>query len=416
MTVEKLERPIDIQLRACPELSQLEPPADQVVASRRETATSDAIELELVLRSDVAGVIESGMCTAPATTLGIAGQRVVLLDAPDGGAPVQLPRITEKEFKVTRKKERTKAFWSSYRMDTEKVIKDCFVSDWSRVKVGRLIKDEELIAVQKIVENTYRRILSIYKYMSAVGVSGESGSCFGVSQIEASDAWVSLGLVDGETTKISDADRLMIAAKVIPPSMKNNGVVVRSDTVLVRHQFLEMLLRIAQQRFIQSGVCTSMVDAVGRVLASMEKMGDTRVTETNSFMDAFHTESVDDVCMAHADLLQAVSDRFSGRITPPGLPRFMSLCEFQDFLEVTDAYDSEFFPRKSGFAFRLGMMTQVEESYSTRFQEMTLAEFYHAIGAVVFLRADFERSRMADLCEKFISCNIARSVPRAGKH
>lgn len=47
----------------------------------------------------------------------------------------------------------------------------------------------------------------------------------------------------------------------------------------------------------------------------------------------------------------------------------MSYIEFQELLDLVSAFDSDFPRSRAGFAFRMGMMTQSEESYSSRFQD-----------------------------------------------
>eukprot|EP00415_Alexandrium_ostenfeldii_P003635 UN3635 len=88
----------------------------------------------------------------------------------------------------------------------------------------------------------------------------------------------------------------------------------------------------------------------------------------------------------------------------------MCLTEFQELLELIGAFDAEFTTRKSAMAFRMGMMTQPDESFCSRFQEMTFIEFQHALGVVVFFRADFSPSRMAGLVDDFFSCNLSAAL------
>merc|ERR1712178_546265 len=62
-----------------------------------------------------------------------------------------------------------------------------------------------------------------------------------------------------------------------------------------------------------------------------------------------------------------------------------------------------------------GMMTQVDEVQSSRFQEMSFMEFQHAIGAVVFLREGFVASRMPDLLEEFFVTKLFPILPDFAK-
>merc|ERR1712048_1216368 len=79
-----------------------------------------------------------------------------------------------------------------------------------------------------------------------------------------------------------------------------------------------------------------------------------------------------------------------------------------ELLEAIGAYDNVFQQRQCGLAFRMVMMTRDDEYYDTRFQEMSLLEYFHALGAVVFLRAGFTPERMAELLDEFFSERLAR--------
>lgn len=415
--VEVLENPAEVELRACPELPVLVPPPDQDVAGRHERkSASGMVEHQIILRLGTAGVVAREECaTAVAVPESLAAVRAVLIDDPDGCGPVQLPRVTETEFRMRtqRAQERAPSFWACFRRETDVTVRQCLDLDFSKMKIGRLIDDSERTHVQTVLARNYRKIISIYRFLSALGVGASGDGTFGVSQIDAADAWIGAGLVDGETTKVADVDRLLIAAKVPAPNMKT-GLAVRNDKSLVRHQFLELILRLADQRFLKTGAVTSIAEAVNRILDSLGEVGDTRVADMEAFFEAFHREEIDNVFKKHDDILRAVFRRYSGQMTPPGLTPFMSLSEFQRLLEVVGAYDAEFQQRKSAFAFRMGMMTQSEECYSSRFQEMSFVEFLHAIGAVVFLRAGYAPARMAELCKELINTKLVHALPRKG--
>jgi len=164
---------------------------------------------------------------------------------------------------------------------------------------------------------------------------------------------------------------------------------------------------------VQTGAAANIVEAVGRVLDALTETMEARVADMNAFMAAMHTEEVDDVFKRHLGTLQSVYKKFSGRLTPPGLASFMSFSEFQELLELADMYDTEFTLRRSGLAFRMGMMTQAEENLSSRFQEMTLIEFQHALGAAVFLRADYVPGQLAALADDIFSRRFVRLAARS---
>lgn len=411
MEVEPLAAPAEIELRACPELATLTPPPDQdVVRSQQKIEPGGAVEHTLVLRLAVAGLVErSSRPFSPACN--VSGRRTVLMDDPGGAGPVQMPRVTETEFRMRTKQARSKPFFAGFKRESDAVVRECFVLDWSRAKVGRIVGEKDRVAVQDLLQSNYRSLLSIYRIISAMGVTGETG--FGVSQMEASDCIAEAGLID-DTTRLSDVDRLFIAAKVMPVDMKR-GLSVKNDKGLVRHQFLELLLRLADQRYVQTGQAESIVEALGRVIDALAELGRSRIGELDGFLGALHTDAVDDVYKKHDALLHMAYARFSGKRTPPGLAKFMSVTEFQEFLEAVDGYNSEFLSRKSAVAFRMGMMTQAEESFCSRCQEMTFVEFQHALGAVVYLRSGGASAaspgHFAGLVDGFFSCNLVALVP-----
>jgi len=321
-----------------------------------------------------------------------------------------MPRVTEDEFKARSKLTRAKSFWSGFKRDTEKVLDECMSADWSRAKVMRLIKDaDERQAVEKLIRSNYKQLLCLYRYLSAVGVVGDTP--LGISQIEATTAFEEANLIDA-TTRISDVDRFFIASKVLPIDMKKQSMAVRNDKALGRHQFLELIMRVAEQRFLQKGEATSMTEAVTRLLAHLAPSAERQEREIEAFFAAFHTEPIDDVFKKYQNGFREVYKRFSGGTTAPGQPPFMALAEFQQLLEGVGAYDSRFQARWSAYAFRMGMMTQADEVFCARFQEMSFLEFQHAVGAVIFLRANYSAQRLPALLEEFIVSKLLPLVPR----
>ncbi|CAE6955318.1 unnamed protein product [Symbiodinium natans] len=667
--IEDLETPAEIELRACEELPILAPPSDQEVVLQEARRVSKSLEHRLVLRMPKAAVLHS----APDRGAG-AAQRSVLLDGPDGVGPVQMPRITESEFRMRTKPPRGPAFYATFRHESEKVVQACFLLDWSRAKVARLVsKDAERQESERLIATNYRQLVALYRDLSCIGTTGETG--FGVTQLEASTLLTQAGLVD-DTTRVSDIDRCFIASKVLPVDLRKAGVRLANDKVLNRHQFLELLLRVADQRYVQTGSfhapevemqgktvlitgpsrggigfetalalarqgatlllaarnvekATADAEAIASQIGSGQKpevfkcdvsstestrecaeqilkaypvidvlinnagavfdeekkvesgveisfatcvlghhllnhmlkprrlvwvtgdiyaisdgsadpyfkgkgipayanaclarlmlareirrrglcdeivavhpgvirsqfikpkgclqaamvssydwgrisvvagaqssifaascpasdlhqetvyfhnkygwyvlsptdlarnegrcqalfdecasgnckaketanpghskypVAEAKMAEQDGFLAALHTEEVDDVMKKYHAVLQEVYRRFSGRVSLPGVAKFMSFGEFQELLESSHSLTAEFTQRRIGLAFRMAMMTQADEMFKTRFQEMSFVEFQHAVGAVVFLRGG-QAHNLAALVEAFI--------------
>lgn len=157
-----------------------------------------------------------------------------------------------------------------------------------------------------------------------------------------------------------------------------------------------------------------MTEAIRRMLTQVADLAQARQKDMNLFLAALHTVDVDDVYRKHLANLGAVHQRFCGRggggQGSLQNRRFMYYSEFQELLEAIGAYDNVFHQRQSGVAFRMGMMTREDEYYDTRFQEMSLLEYFHALGAVVFLRAGFTSERMPELLDEFFSTRLVRAL------
>jgi hypothetical protein len=353
----------------------------------RPTVVNVTDGAELVPPCPVCYISEAGIA-APSKTRprlqpnGLAGTRVVIIGGPDG--PVQMPRVTETEFRARIERVRPKSLLQVFKRVTPSVLQEAFRLDWSLVKKGRLVPESEDVSVGCLLEAAYGRILALYRQLSAIDIFGSSA--FGVTSLEAGSFAVEIGLVDGQVTKLSDIDRFFIAANVIQMEQRKS-LVVRNDRGLVRYQFLELLLRIADHHFSHSSDVSKFEDAVRSLLEHLWEASERRLRELDAFFSYLHTDDVDDVYRKHLPSLETVYHRVSVRARRAGHGCFICHADFQTLLEQIGAYDSEFQQRYSCVAFRMGMVTQADEYHSSRFQEMGFLEFLHALGAVVFFRS-----------------------------
>eukprot|EP00419_Tripos_fusus_P048195 CAMPEP_0172819810 /NCGR_PEP_ID=MMETSP1075-20121228/14845_1 /TAXON_ID=2916 /ORGANISM="Ceratium fusus, Strain PA161109" /LENGTH=1000 /DNA_ID=CAMNT_0013660399 /DNA_START=94 /DNA_END=3093 /DNA_ORIENTATION=- len=395
--LEKPKTPTEITLKACPEFQDLRPPPGQNVVGQDDHG-HPIIHVEEV--SVVDNKSRISVPVAPANS----GRRCVVLDPPDGtnGVPVVMLRVTETDFKLARKVERTRAFYADWKRESTSLLTQCMLNDFGRTRLSKLIDEDAVPAVKEVLEQNYRKFMAIYRRVSAVDISGETE--LGVTQLQAGEAMMEAKLAGDSLTKIADVDRFFIAAKVKDKEAKHEIVVV-NDKSLVRYEFLELIVRVAHQRFLKGGFVNTMHEAINMAFECLEAQGKKQVSIMDNFLYSFHCDDVDDVYKKHMTTLQEVYKKHSGSLTKPGKPKSMALLEWQRLLEVLDVYDDGFQARHSAIAFRLGMMTQRDETGSSRFQEMTFLEFLHALGAVFFMRKDFSESTYA---LKMESCFVGR--------
>mmetsp|Transcript_58573 Transcript_58573/g.169965 ORF Transcript_58573/g.169965 Transcript_58573/m.169965 type:complete len:1078 (-) Transcript_58573:662-3895(-) len=343
------------------------------------------------------------------------GHRTIMLDGADG-TPVQMLRKTETEHRMEMKEAEKGqvSFWSSHREESMELMEECLGLDWSRAKVGRIVKDADQRGVYELLVQNYRGFVAIYRWLSA---RGQTEATFGIHQIELSDFICRTELINGKVTRIADIDRLFIASRVANVEMKRGGTFTgKVEKWLVRHQFLEFLLRLANQRFFESGEAPNMIEAVRKTFACLNAEMASRLGELDDLMMKLNDYDSEEVFDHHAALLEAAYKRFSGRYMQPGGRPHMSHFEFQDLLDQADAFDEEFTRGLADYAFRLGMETCPEEVYSTKFQEMAMPEFHRALGAAVYLRRGGREGKLAKLIDDFFSRNLTAALsktPRA---
>jgi len=292
------------------------------------------------------------------------------------------------------------------------MLRACCDVDWSMVKMARLVPEKERPDVLQLLAGEYGHIIALYNHLSAMGISGASS--FGINSLEAANLMDEAGVIDGKITKLSDIDRFFIAAKVIPTDAKRDQV-VRNDKAMVRHQLLEFFIRVAHHRYFQSGEAASVTDAVKMILEALRTPAEARIKDMDTFFSCLQIEEVDSSYRKNLSTLEAVYQRFSGKLVQPGQPRSMSNFEFQELCDTIGAYDGDFQQRHAAIAFRMGMMTQPDECYSSRFQEMTFLEFLYGLGAVVFLRGGYRPDNIAELMEEFLSEMLPRALADAGR-
>lgn len=390
---ERISQPVEITLRICKDLPDLNPEEEQIV--RTDISPRSGRKIFVASLPEV-NVIR----TQPGSPKTEA--RGVVADGPVDGSVVLLPRVTETEFKAQVK--RAPPFWSNFRHETPALRRESLRMDWMRCRLGHVVPEAEIEDIKKALEPHVGWLMCLYRRLSSMDVSGETG--FGISQIQAGELMMSTGICDGSTTKVADIDRFFIAAKVTPAELKKTLAVV-NDKTLVRYEFLELLLRAAHHHFLKSGAAENMAEATVLILKAFEPDGRRAEQELHGFFRALCTEATDDLYKKHADLLAMVYKRFGGSKTPPGKPKFMALGEFQQLLEVANIHGLGFQPRQSSLAFRMGMMCQSDESGSSRFQEMTLLEFQMAIGSVAFLAADCQESEMLSMLKRIFKLLLA---------
>lgn len=183
------------------------------------------------------------------------------------------------------------------------------------------------------------------------------------------------GMVDGNLFKLADLDLNLKAAGY--SDEKNNPL--NPPNSLVRFKFMEMLVRIAKDKYLRNKLTLDMGEAVQRLLNDHVTPMVAKFNHMNWRRERYLCEEVDLVYKAYKPVLDTVFGRFSGRYTKPGYKKFMSLEEFTDFCTTAGLINDSFAARETSTCFNIAMITQVDEIHKRRHLEMSFVEFLEAL-------------------------------------
>jgi NLR family CARD domain-containing protein 3 len=221
------------------------------------------------------------------------------------------------------------------------LLSKCFELDWSRTKIARLIKDEnERAQVKELLRKNYRWFRESYKYISGLDPQKD---LFCVSLTEYSNQVQQMyNMVDGTTLKLADLDLEFIATNAASVIVSKYN----PERALVRHNWLEIFVRLCQTKYIKNGAggptvktwTTAMTAFLRNQLLPYFKQFDSHAWRKQICWQ----ESVDLIIKISLQVLKAIFVKFSGRNAAPGAPRFMSLSEFQDMIVVGAVVQKDF--------------------------------------------------------------------------
>lgn len=299
------------------------------------------------------------------------------------------PKVVEKQWSVAE------SIFKDYKLDSPELLGKCFDYDWGKCKVPRLIKDlNELEKIKTIIASRYQVIKEIYKYYSSIAPAGEIWS---IGQMVFTDICNESKIIDN-TFRLSDIDFHLKGAlfqEVRNPRSPPNS--------LVRFQFMEILVRIALDKYFKSGICAYQSEAVSCLLDRHILANLGHVSAQKWRDDRYFYMSVETSLKSNMSLLQYIYSCFSKRKVKPGQKPFMCLDEFSEIILKSNLLNDNFTAREIAIAFNLSMMTQVQELDTDRQYQMSFIEFLEAISRV---------SDMINNSSGSLSSNLDSTLPK----
>ena len=96
--------------------------------------------------------------------------------------------------------------FATYKVDTVKLLSDCFETDWKRTKVDKIVKNEEdRSAFKAYCKSIYSHFREVYKYVAGSDPIGDI-TCIGSNVFSDFITTQMPGFVDGKYLKLTDLD------------------------------------------------------------------------------------------------------------------------------------------------------------------------------------------------------------------
>lgn len=255
-------------------------------------------------------------------------------------------------------------------------LMECFEVDWSNARIPKIIKNEtDLDDVKQYLRSIYKWYLFGYRYYASLNPIQD---IWCIQSLCFLDIINDCQIID-ENIGMADVEIKYVAA-ISDPSFKGNPR--NPDRGLVRHQFMEVIVRLAEEKFVKSKVCESYFEAVKKIIEEhfIEKFKRS-FHFINTWREKYYwIEECDIVLKYYKDiLLIPLYDAHSGKKTKPGKKKFMCLDEFNALVQKGQLFGDTCGERQMYMAFNLGMMVQVDELNSDRMFQMSFVEYLEAL-------------------------------------
>ena len=302
------------------------------------------------------------------------------------------PRIAVNEVEQDLEEpdwEMNNSFFSKYKIDNDSLMAQCFDFDWKCSSIERLVKnDEEREEIMKYLRPRYGTFREAYKHLACLAPSAEIPS-LGANLL--SELLLRCGdFVDYKYIKLSDVDLAFIATNA-SGSKKfpfRTDEVINPERQLIRYQFLEVLLRLALERFVKK----QRIKPVEAIKLLYEKYICGILTHYQSHtwrIDRFWNRECENVILQNMEILKDIFNQWA-EAQFPGDPKVLRLARLIELVTLTDVCDDSFGAREIGPLHNLSMMTHVDEIHSTKHMDMKFYEFVECIARVADKSIDTE--------------------------
>lgn len=297
------------------------------------------------------------------------------------------------------------SIFKDYVFDNERIYNDCLEFDWKYSRLSNFIRTpEEQLKVKAVLKTYYKTLKITYKILSAY--SGNDLFSIGSNVLTE---FLNQSKVFDSLYAASDFGVNLNSTLV----QKEKGQIYNPGNSLVRYEFMEILVRIAADRYIRNKICNTPAESIKKFIEDdLMPIMSTYTTEKWR-IEEYVCEEVDLVLKANKDIFIELFKKYSGKYTLPGKKPFMSLEEFRTLCVDGSLIGDNFAARDVDVFFSQAMMTQVDELYYKRHMEMSFVEMLEAISRALDNSEAFSNSsnKLASIIQTRLSKKIETSLP-----
>lgn len=259
-------------------------------------------------------------------------------------------------------------------------MEKCLEFDLINSKISRIVKNpDDFVEIKLMLKAIYKNLKDCYRYYSAIGTISDVWS---IPMNAFTDFCKNSGILDYKLLRMADLDRLFITTYTKTDKVRN----YRSpDHAIVRHQFSEILVRIAQEKYISDKKTVASDKDAFKILLDDNLTSYIKDFDTDKWRhERYWVEEVDIVLKSYAPIIRNLYKKYSSAKIPGERP-YMSLEEFKNLISTANMFNDYCGERDVVICLVNSLMTQVDELNSDRIFQIQFLEFLEAF------------ARMADL-------------------
>ncbi|TMW67056.1 hypothetical protein Poli38472_012172 [Pythium oligandrum] len=285
--------------------------------------------------------------------------------------------------------------------DTDAFIQKACAADWRQGKVDRFVKDaSRRKEVEMFVTKNFRTISNIYRKYCGHNILTSLAAVAAITPTVANQLqndiisvpwsgymeFLSEGRIldeNSEYCRYADLENVFVAANLeLTQEAKEKD---NPDRSLTRFEFLEVVIRIAINKFHRTGVSDTPVRAVEKLL--LEHLVPICPEDPNEFRTRFlYTEEVSEIFSEHIVLLQDVYNSNMGKFCKPGEKKGMQLVEFLTILEKYQVYNDIFRIRDVKDPFLACKLVVLDEMATVGHKKLLMTDFMEVLLRIAVLR------------------------------